>query len=170
MGTDPSEVLLTLAEIAVAFAGFSSVVAIFQRGTERGAAGYDRFRFWVMLEHSLAALLFSLLPFPLHFVGLADGAVWSACGLALVAFCVGHGTTTRYLAWRGHPAVLSSLRSWLTVLASTVYLAIVVSQVVNVLVWGRAFGPYLLGVFLLLFAAGVNFVLLLWMGGAAERT
>jgi hypothetical protein len=96
LASDPGDVLLTFAEIAVAFAGSASIVGIFQRGSEAGRDSFDLFRFWVMLEFSLAALFFVLL----HLAGIL----------------------------------------------------------------GRSFGPYLVGLFLLLFGAGLNFVRLVWVG------
>ena len=68
---DASEVLLTLAEISVAFAGFSSIVATFQKRSGDDGTQFDHFRFWIMLEFSLASLLFSMLPFALYFAGLS---------------------------------------------------------------------------------------------------
>lgn len=164
IAVDPSDVLLTFAEVAVAFAGFSSVVAIFQKGTADGAP-FDVFRFWIMLEFSLAALFFALLPFPLHFLGLADAVVWSCASGALLVFILAHGAFVSRLIRRGEPRVVSSLTRGLSRGANAVYLLVVVSQALNgVGVLGPAFGPYLLGLFLLLFGASVNFVRLVWVG------
>ena len=73
---EPSDVLLTLAEVAVAFAGFASIVAVFQVRWTRNEMPFDLFRFWVMLAFSLATLLFAL---PL-------GVLLSGCLLA-INFC-----------------------------------------------------------------------------------
>jgi hypothetical protein len=54
---EPSEVLPTLAEVAVAFAGFASIVAIFQARWSCKETSFDLFRFGVMLAFSLATLL-----------------------------------------------------------------------------------------------------------------
>ena len=160
---DPTDVLLTFAEIAVAFAGFSSVVAIFERGAESGAGtshgSFDLFRF------SLAALFFSLLPFPLLFLGLSPPAVWSCSGGLLVLFIVAQGTLTARFIRRGEAIVVSSLTRGLSILANVVYTIIIAAQVLNVAgVLGRSLGPYVLGLFLVLFGAGVNFVRLVWVG------
>jgi len=163
LSPDPSDVLLAFAEISVAFAGFSSVVAIFQRGRDAGGAGFDLFRFWVMLEHSLAALFFCVLPFPLHFLGVGDAALWASGSVALIAFALGHVAVSRTLARRGEVSVVTSLTRSLTALASVVYAVLVIAQVAN-LAAGASFGPYLLGVALLLLGSGVNFVRLLWVG------
>lgn len=165
MTVNASDVLLTLAEIAVAFAGFSSVVAIFQRGSPAKEGAFDLFRFWVMLEFSLASLFFCLLPFPLHFSGLSSPAVWSSSGSMLILFVLGHIALSARLIRRREPAVLSSLTTGLTIVANVAFAAIIVSQALNITgIFGRTFAPYLVGVFLLLVGAGVNFVRLVWVG------
>jgi hypothetical protein len=162
---DPGEVLLTLAEIAVAFAGFSSIVAIFQQSSDPERGSFDLFRFWVMLEFSLAALFFSLLPLPLGFLGLASGVVWSIAGGALIAFVVGHAVLASRLIRRRVPAVVSSLTRGLSLAANVAFSIIILSQVLNLVgVLGRTFAPYLLGLLLLLFGAALNFVRLVWVG------
>ena len=57
---DPTDVLLTLAEVSVTFAGFASVVAIFQVRFTASDTPFDLFRFWVMLTFSLATLKIGL--------------------------------------------------------------------------------------------------------------
>jgi hypothetical protein len=70
------EPLLTIAEISVALAGFSSVV-IALRGAGPGAwSPQDRFGLGNVLAASVGTLLGSLLPFPLAYLGWSDGLVW----------------------------------------------------------------------------------------------
>jgi hypothetical protein len=160
-----TDVLLTFAEIAVAFAGFSSIVAIFQKSSTVNSRFFDVFRFWVMLEFSLAAVFFSLLPLPLGFLGVPPAAVWSISGSALILFIVAHGVFTAKLIRRGEPAVISSLTRPLSLVANIAFGLIILSQILNLSgVLGRSFGPYLAGLFLLLFGAGLNFVRLVWVG------
>lgn len=158
----PSDVLLTFGEIAVAFAGFASIVAIFQRGAASGPR-FDRFRFWVMLEFSLFALFFALLPFPLAFLGLDGAGLWLASSAALLGFLAIHVFLMARLVRSG--AIDESLTPALSVVANAVYLAILVSQIWNLLQPG--FGRYLLGLFLVLLGAGVNFARLVWVGQGA---
>jgi hypothetical protein len=165
MEPDPSDVLLTFAEVAVAFAGFASIVAIFQRGQSES---YDLFRFWMMLEFSLAALFFALLPFPLLFLSLEPTTVWRVSSAVMVLYIGGHQATVARMRMRGDPVIRSSLTASISALAITAYSIILISQAVNVLgvPFGTGFGLFLLGLFVLLFSAGANFVRLVWVSGA----
>ncbi len=65
----PTDVLLTIAEIAIAVLGFAAIVTALRRSSS------DRltwFRLRVMIEASLAALGFSFLPFVFRAAGLAE--------------------------------------------------------------------------------------------------
>lgn len=118
-----------------------------------------------MLEFSLAAVFFSLLLLPLHFLGLSSAGVWSVASAALTVFIVGHGAFTARLIRRREPAVVSSLTRGLSLVAQVVFGMIILSQILNLSgLFGRSFGLYLLGLFLLLFGAGLNFVRLVWVG------
>jgi hypothetical protein len=71
-----SDALTTIAEVAVALVGFSGLVAAL---LGRAAGTWDTrdvAAFWQIIGFSAAALLFALLPFPLHFLGLSEAAVW----------------------------------------------------------------------------------------------
>lgn len=82
------DVLLTIAEIAIAFAGFSGIVVVFSR-REGQWTGADRVAFWEMISSSLMILMLALLPFLFHHAGLRHPAVWGWCsGLAAAAFVV----------------------------------------------------------------------------------
>ena len=169
MEIDPSEVLLTFAEVSVAFAGFASVVAIFQRNRVGSGDEFDAFRFWVMLEFSLAALLFSLLPFVLRSMGIDGGALWSTGGGGLILFVVVHTVLSTRLRWQGNPIVLGSLTPAMSAVAFAAFSIIVAVQTLNIVgVFGRSFGGYLAGVFVLLFGASVNFVRLVWVGTSSR--
>lgn len=166
---DPSDVLLTLAEVAVAFAGFASVVAIFQARWTRTETPFDLFRFWIMLAFSLATLFFALMPLCLHFLGLGDAAVWRTSSLLLALFVVGNGLLIRRLIRRGVQAVVSSLTPALSVGANVTYAITLVAQVSNALglLGGPDFGLYLLGLLMLLLGAAVNFARLVWVGSSS---
>ena len=163
---NPSDILLTVAEIAVAFAGFASIVAIFQARWTQDDAPFDLFRFWVMLAFSLAALLFALIPFPLHFLGVAPSEVWRASSLLLACFVVANTLFVGRLYWRGVAAVVTSLNPVIAVFAYAIYAVILIAQIANAagLLGGPGFGLYLLGLLLILFSAALNFVRLVWVG------
>lgn len=163
---DASEVLLTLAEISVAFAGFSSIVATFQKRSGDDGASFDHFRFWIMLEFSLASLLFSLLPFALYFAGLSGPAVWSSAGATMVAFIVAHGFGFVFLRRRARAVLDSSITRPFLIASQLIYGSVVISQLLNISNIGlhRGFGPYLFGLLMLMLAAAANFARLVWVG------
>ena len=72
-GTDAmtgAEVLLTTAEIGVAFAGFASVITVFRQRTDGSWSRPDVIRFQLMIGASLFIVLFALLPFSFDFFGM----------------------------------------------------------------------------------------------------
>lgn len=165
LAADPSDVLLTLAEVAVAFAGFASVVAIFQARWRGDTVPFDLFRFWVMLAFSLALLFFAALPIVLHFLGLSDATVWRASSALLAAFVVGNAAWIASLIRRGVETVVSSLTPRISAAAQVTYVISLVAQASNVagLFGGPGFGLYLVGLTMLMVGAGVNFVRLVWV-------
>ena len=50
MSLDPTDILLTTAEVSIAFAGFASLIAILGMRAAEKSAHFDLFRYWVMLE------------------------------------------------------------------------------------------------------------------------
>lgn len=79
-----ADVLLTVAEIAVAFAGFASVVVLFQQGEPARWAPAVVVRLRTMIESSLVTLFAALMPFLLHHGGLADESLWGTASAVLV--------------------------------------------------------------------------------------
>ena len=71
-----SDVLLTIAEIAVAFAGFASLVSVLGKGTSTDDPRVSGTRMRGMINFSLMAIAFSLVPYLLHRYGLDQGIVW----------------------------------------------------------------------------------------------
>ena len=83
---EPDQALQTIAEVAIALAGFASLVAVIR---QRGSVGWSPralagFRF--MVELSLSAVVFSIVPFWLSSLALTEPLVWawSSAGLAAV--------------------------------------------------------------------------------------
>jgi hypothetical protein len=76
-----SDLLPTIAEIAVALLGFAAIVSVFQARGE-SADG----RFWSMLQFGFATLAFALLPLPLLASGVAEATSWAASSAAFAAF------------------------------------------------------------------------------------
>jgi hypothetical protein len=78
-----AQALAALAEVAVAFAGFSGIVVAFRRRNPGAWSRLDRFRFRFMVEFSLATLALSLLPFFLSELGLPESRVWGLSSVVL---------------------------------------------------------------------------------------
>ncbi len=82
-----TEILLTIAEVATAFAGFASLVGVLGQQSSRADPRVLGTRMRAMILFSLLAVAFSLLPFILHRYGLAESLVWRlASGLFAVGF------------------------------------------------------------------------------------
>ena len=77
---DESELLLTIAEISVAFAGFASLASIFGRRSGRDDARVDSGRLLNMLTTSLTVTGLALVPFVPILLGLPSRWVWGISG------------------------------------------------------------------------------------------
>jgi len=84
--------LLAIAEISVALVGFSSIVVAIRGTNPNSWSQQDRVGLANVFAASVAALIGSLLPFPLQQLGLAEHQVWSASnaafGLLLLSYLV----------------------------------------------------------------------------------
>ena len=81
------DVLTILAEIFVAFAGFTGIVAALGQRSEGKWRPVDVIRFRALLEASLAGLVLSVAPYGFHYFGVAEAITWSF-GSFLVAMYV----------------------------------------------------------------------------------
>jgi len=89
-----SDVLLAMAEVSVALLGFSAIVSVFrQRGDWRPDG-----RFWSMVAAGIGTLVFSLLPLPFLFGGVAPTTTWQVCISLLGLYALGFSVflTTRF--------------------------------------------------------------------------
>jgi hypothetical protein len=93
-----SDLLLTIAEIGVAFAGFASIVSVLTADkSERRALGQS-ILFRTMVLMSLMVVAFSLLPFVTHSFGVRPPASWRvASGVFLCVGSFGLFTATRWI-------------------------------------------------------------------------
>jgi hypothetical protein len=80
-------VLAIICEVAIGFAGFTGVVAIFGGGTREWRAE-DRIRFRSLWLASLSAILLALLPFVLFYFGVPEKAMWRVSSLVFAAFLI----------------------------------------------------------------------------------
>ena len=79
--------LIVIAEIAIALAGFSSIVIALRRGMDL-ITSFAYIRLWRLLETSLATLLFALVPFALHYLGVGESELWRAVSGGLCTYVV----------------------------------------------------------------------------------
>ena len=156
-------ILLEVAEVAVAFAGFASLVGILGRGTSHADPRVLSLRMRAMLLTSLLVVAFSLVPVILHGYGAAPHLNWTASSLVLLLAVLVYGwwlqqailflgkaglTPTHFQRRIIIPALL------LTLLAATVLL------LANLIVAVPAI--YLTALALLLFQSGFAFVLIVF--------
>lgn len=141
-------IFLTIAEISVAFAGFSGVVVVMGRRSAGDWRTGETLRFWQMIEVSLTALVFSLLPIVFHHIGLPVAYTWASCSgmLALVS-----GIQMGRAVWRTKKAARTdkSISLSFTTLFFLVGIVVVLLLIGNTLGIGfkRTLAPYLIGVF-----------------------
>ena len=76
-----SDYFLTIAELAVALAGFGSLAALIGRRSGPESAAVDAARLRMMVEHSLATMLLAVLPVSLARFDLSPHFVWVTSGV-----------------------------------------------------------------------------------------
>ena len=138
--------LSILAEIAVGLAGFSSIVMAFRRGSAHAPWNRgDVFRFQDMLESSLVAALFAILPAALGGLGLDAPNLWPVVSALFFIFVV-FNSLRRVRQWSRLPA--GALSNPLYVFFIIMLVVVAAVQLLNVLGWivPKGPGPYLFGV------------------------
>jgi len=83
-----SDVLTILAEIFVAFAGFTGIVAALGQRSEGKWRPVDVIRFRALLEASLAGLVLSVAPYGFHYFGVMEAITWSVGSSLLAVYVV----------------------------------------------------------------------------------
>jgi hypothetical protein len=155
---EAESILLSIAEISVAFAGFSGVVAVFGRRSSGKWRRGDILRFWQMIEVSLSMLIFALLPFIFHHTGMTAQRTWPACSaiLALILSLQMCRALWRTISAKRTDPSISILFS---LLFQGISLVVVILQIANVMgiMFHQELAPYLIGVFWLLCLACVLF-------------
>jgi len=85
---NPSDALTTTAQVSVALAGFTGVVAVFGSGTVHDLPPIDRYRLRLMVAFSTMPLLTSLGGLLLLATDLPDEIVYDLCSASVVVFVV----------------------------------------------------------------------------------
>ncbi len=156
-----SDVLLTVAEVAIAFAGFASLVGILGQRYSSDDPRVSGTRMRGMIVFSLIAVAFSLLPFVVRKYGFEEATVWKlSSGLFFLAFLgagvwvarvVGRLRRLDLVGRRVNPLICTI--PFLGAITGTVLLGL------NTVVSSPRVAPavYLTGLLLLLFMAGFAF-------------
>jgi hypothetical protein len=163
------ETLAVLAEVSVAFAGFSGIVTVFRRPDPSLWSGLDRFRLRFMVEFSLATLALSLLPLLLAELGLTERGVWGlsslVLGLGASYYLVRSLRRVRSLVVAGEPVSRP-----LAIVSGIVGVAVAASALANATgAFARPSGVYLAGVGGCLFVSSAMFARLLLANPGAHR-
>lgn len=79
-----TDYFLTVAELAVALAGFGSLASLIGRSSGAESAAVDAGRLRGMLERSLSVMVLAVFPVALSQFDLAPGIVWGACATIFV--------------------------------------------------------------------------------------
>lgn len=143
---EPTDVLLTIAELAIAFAGFSGIVATLGRRDGGAIFPEDRVRISVLLGASLSTTAFALLPFALWEIAGSPERVWRIVSALYVPYglaimLVGERHARRAVA--EDRDVLRRVSALPQQLSTYVGFPLVIGlQLVNVFAWGR-FTPFL---------------------------
>jgi small-conductance mechanosensitive channel len=162
------DVLLTIAQVAVAFAGFSSVVAVFgQRAVGRWSEE-DLIRLIFLIASSLVVMFLAFLPFFLRLLRFSDAAAWGISSAFLAASTI----VISIAAWRRVLGLSSEQPGFLgaTVVNSLLRGAAFILQTLNFVgPFDLEAGPYVVGTGLLLLTAVVPFCGLLYYGIDRDR-
>ena len=81
--------LLTIAEVSVALAGFSSVVIALRGSGPNAWSAQDRFGLGNVLAASVGSLFGSLLPFPIAYLGCSSDVVWGVTNAVVGVIVLG---------------------------------------------------------------------------------
>jgi hypothetical protein len=148
------ETLNTLAEVAIALAGFSSVVVLFRRRSDGRWDGAEANRFRGMIVHALHAAGFAFVPQILHYFLPGDAMVWAVSSLMLGV------STLLHVSIAGRLELATSRSGAFIVLISG--LTIFLLQLANLFSWLGPPGPglFLVGIFWHTAQAGFLFFVL----------
>lgn len=152
-----ADVLLAIAEAAVALAGFASVVVLFQHRDPTHWPPFVVVRLRSMIELGFATLFFALAPFAPHHLGASAQTTWAGCS-ALLA--VGGAVLFAVVYRRSRPFLGRGLSPGFSGVVGLVTAIVLGLQVLNVFGWivARGFGAYLVGVLWLLAFAALMFL------------
>ena len=166
-----SNVLIVIAEVSVAFAGFAGIVSVFRQRELAAWAPVDANRFRFMVECSLTTTVFALLPFVFHYLGAPATATWSACsGLMAVATAVIFVDGTLRVRRVGFQAPGFSVALTRFTQAGTILTFMLLSLNALRIGFTAEFGPYLAALAWILAGSGIMFFRLLLAGVGGNQS
>ena len=154
--------LLTVAEVSIGFAGFAGIVALFGRRAVGHWSTADRVRFDALIIFALLSLFAAFLPVAIHYVSPDHGSPWRLAStiLGLVFVFLSWGGSTRIAKVRASGDAEATVRGGWVLLAG--YWILALGLFLNALgVFQAEAGPYLVAVFLSLSMTGLMFARLL---------
>ena len=156
MNHDETEVLLSLAQVAVAFAGFSAIVVLFGRGDGGRWRRAHADRFHGMVVHAMVAVFFCLLPLLLGALTTDRATIWDVASVLLGLEIVLHVS--------GVLVMPTTIGIGSRLLIGTGY-AFAAIQFMNVagIDFDHEFRAYLIGVVWHVVMSGMLFLLLIWI-------
>lgn len=160
---DPTSTLQLIAQLAVAMAGFSSVVVSFGRHHEKGWTVSDRIRLSLLVGDSLAVMFFAVLPLALQNLEMGADLIWGLSSAALGLYVLIRSLKVLPRI-RGHVGVDDrSLHPVVIALTAVCLLGTVALQGINVLgPWPLQSGPFVVGLWLVLSSASLQFLRLVF--------
>ncbi len=157
-----SDLLQTIAEIAIALTGFTGVVAVLgERGRGKWRA-VDLFRFSNLLMTSIAVLFLAFVPILIHKLGAPELTAWrlsSGMAAAYILVAVTRGRSIRRLPQDEQVEIHRPVLGALLAIHAAVFLLLVASGL-GVAYSGES-GPFLVGLVWLLAFSVFSFVRLL---------
>jgi len=154
-----ADALSTLAEVAIAIAGFSGIVSVFGRRSSGHWSPAERARLIGLLVMSFTAVFFSVVPFVLLSIPVSESTCWRSLSLLLAASrFVSMGVVLRVVL--GERRIPASKRE-ASLVTSVIFIAgdllVVVALSVNAVGSGLLW-PYLAAIVWVLAEAAVIFI------------
>jgi hypothetical protein len=160
---EEGENLRTLAEVAIALAGFTGVVAVLGRRASGAWPPLDLLRLHMLLATSVGVLMLSFIPALLEALNISGTSLWQIANFIQLVI---HSAGLVVLAGRVRKLDASQWprveRLW-TLILIPISLSLILAQLLNVLgaLAGIGFFIYFSGLLYLLLVAVLHFVLLL---------
>jgi hypothetical protein len=160
-----SDLLQTIAELAIALTGFTGVVAFLGNRARGEWRAVDLFRFNNLLNSSIAALLFSFTPILLFKLGVSEPTAWRSssglmAGYMIVATLASSRAMRRVPEQQRVEIAPPALAALLSIILAVT--ALLVSNAIGIAYAGKS-GPVIVGLVYLLAFSVFQFVRLLHM-------